>query len=55
MGFLTDWITDFLKGLLVDGIMSNLGGLFDNVNNQVGEIATQVGTSPAAWNYNDKG
>ena len=50
MGFLTDWITDFLKGLLVDGIMSNLGGLFDNVNNQVGEIATQVGTPPAAWN-----
>ena len=50
MGFLTDWITDFLKGLLIDGIMSNLGGLFDNVNNQVGEIATQVGTPPAAWN-----
>ena len=50
MDFLTDWITDWLKGLLVDGIMGNLGGLFDNVNNQVGEIATQVGTSPAAWN-----
>ena len=50
MGFLTDWITDWLKGLLVDGIMGNLGGLFDNVNNQVGEIAAQVGTTPAAWN-----
>ncbi|OPX92576.1 MAG: hypothetical protein A4E53_00441 [Pelotomaculum sp. PtaB.Bin104] len=50
MDFLTDWITEWLKGLLVDGIMGNLGGLFDNVNNQVGEIATQVGTSPAAWN-----
>ena len=50
MDFLTDWITDWLRGLLVDGIMGNLGGLFDNVNNQVGEIATQVGTSPAAWN-----
>lgn len=50
MDFLTDWITDWLKGVLVDGIMGNLGGLFDNVNNQVGEIATQVGTSPAAWN-----
>ncbi len=50
MDFLTDWINDFLKGLFVDGIMANLGGLFDNVNNQVGEIATQVGTPPAAWN-----
>ncbi len=50
MDFLTDWINDFLKGLFVDGVMSNLGGLFDNVNNQVGEIATQVGTPPAAWN-----
>ncbi|MEN6314045.1 MAG: CD0415/CD1112 family protein [Clostridiaceae bacterium] len=50
MDFLTDWITEWLKGVLVDGIMGNLGGLFDNVNNQVGEIATQVGTSPAAWN-----
>lgn len=50
MGFLTDWITDWLKGLLVDGVMGNLQGLFDNVNNQVGEIASQVGTTPAAWN-----
>lgn len=50
MGFLTDWITDWLKGVLIDGIMGNMGGLFDNVNNQVGEIANQVGTTPAAWN-----
>lgn len=50
MDFLTDWITDWLKGVLIDGIMGSLNGLFDNVNNQVGEIANQVGTSPAAWN-----
>ena len=50
MGFLTDWLNDWLKGLLIDGIMGNLGGLFDNVNTRVGEIATQVGTSPASWN-----
>ena len=50
MDFLTDWITDWLKGMLIDGIMGNLGGLFDNVNNQVGEIASQVGTTPASWN-----
>ena len=50
MDFLTDWITKWLKGMLIDGIMGNLNGLFTNVNNQVGEIATQVGTTPAAWN-----
>jgi len=50
MGFLTDWITEWLKGLLIDGIMGNFEGLFTDVNNQVGEIAASVGTSPAAWN-----
>ena len=50
MDFLTDWITEWLKGVLIEGIMGNLNGLFDNVNNRVGEIAVQVGTTPAAWN-----
>jgi hypothetical protein len=27
MDFLTDWITEWLKGLLIDGIMGNLSGL----------------------------
>ena len=49
MDFLTDWLTDWLKELLIGGIMGNLEGLFDTVNAQVGEIAVQVGTSPAAW------
>jgi len=50
MGFLTDWITDWLKELLINGILGNLGGLFDNVNNQVGEIAVTVGMTPGAFN-----
>ena len=50
MDFLTDWLTGWLKELLVDGIMGNLSGLFDTVNAKVGEIAVQVGTTPAAWN-----
>ena len=50
MEFLTDWLTDWLKGLLIEGIMGNLTGLFDTVNTRVGEIAVQVGTTPAAWN-----
>ena len=50
MGFLTDWITNWLKELLIGGIMDNLSGLFDTVNARVEEIAVQVGTTPAAWN-----
>ena len=47
MDFIIDAIVEWLKGLLVDGIMGNLEGLFTNVNTSVGEIATQVGTTPA--------
>ena len=43
-------ITEWLKEILVSGIMNNLSGLFDNVNQRVGEIAAQVGTTPQAWN-----
>ena len=46
MDFIIDAIVEWLKGLLVDGIMGNLDGLFNNVNEQVGEIAVQVGTTP---------
>ena len=50
MGILTEWITEWLKGLLIEGIMGNLEGPFDTVNTRVGEISVQVGTTPAAWN-----
>lgn len=39
----------WLKGILIDAIMSNLSGMFDSVNSQVGDIATQVGMTPAAF------
>lgn len=47
MDFILDKITDWIKNLLVSGIMDNLTGMFDSVNQQVGNIATQVGTTPA--------
>ena len=50
MDFLSDWLTGWLKELLIDGILGNLTGLFDTVNAKVGEIAVQVGTAPAEWN-----
>ena len=50
MDFLWDAIEEWLKELLVSGIISNLSGLFDGVNDKVSDIATQVGTTPQAWN-----
>ena len=50
MDFLRESITSWLKEVLVSGIISNLSGLFDTMNEQVGEIAAQVGTTPQAWN-----
>lgn len=50
MNFIWDKITDWLKGLLVSGIMSNLDGLFDGINGKVSEIAGVVGATPQAWN-----
>ena len=50
MDFLWDSITEWLKELLVSGIINNLSGMFDQVNQRVGEIAGQVGTTPQAWN-----
>ena len=42
-------IADWIKGILTAGIMSNLSGLFDDVNAQVGNIAQQVGTKPSSF------
>ncbi len=50
MNFLWDKVTEGLKELLIGSIMSNLTGLFDNVNRQVAGIADNVGATPQAWN-----
>ena len=47
MDFIWKSITEWLKEVLVGGIMDHLSGMFDAVNQQVGDVATQVGTSPA--------
>lgn len=49
MDFLTDWIDEWAKSLLIDGIMSDLNGLFKNVNDQIGETAAQVGATSGGW------
>jgi hypothetical protein len=50
LDFIWNKVTEWLKGILIGGIMGNLQGLFDNVNQQVSGIAGQVGTTPQAWN-----
>lgn len=49
MDSILEQITDWLKEMLVSGIMQNLSGMFDSVNQRVGDITTQVGTAPAAF------
>ncbi len=50
MGMIMDAIVDWLREMLVGGIMSNLSGLFEQVNTKVGEIAGEVGMTPQGWN-----
>ena len=50
MQSIIDSITEWLKGILIDGIMGNLSGMFDTVNQQVGSVAVEVGKTPLQWN-----
>ena len=50
MDFIWQSITDWLKEILVSGVISNLTNMFDSTNTQVGGIVGQVGLTPQAWN-----
>lgn len=47
MQSILEQIIDWLKSMIISGIMGNLSGMFDSVNQQVGQIAGDVGTTPA--------
>ena len=47
MQSILEQITDWLKSMIISAIMGNLSGMFDSVNQQVGQIAGDVGTTPA--------
>lgn len=47
MQSILEQITQWLKEMIISGIMGNLSGMFDSVNQQVGQIAGDVGTTPA--------
>ncbi len=50
MNFIWDKVNEWLKELLVGGIISNLSGLFDSINTRVSDVAATVGATPQAWN-----
>ena len=50
MDLLWNKITDWLKALLIQGILGNLNGMFDATNQKVAELSAQIGTTPQAWN-----
>ena len=49
MDYVLEQISDWLRNILAAACMDNLSGLFDVVNMQVGQISSEVGTTPAAF------
>jgi len=47
---LFDSIAEWFRGILIEGIIANFTGMFNEVNTKVGEIAAQVGSTPEGWN-----
>ena len=50
MGGILDKLDEWIRGLLTEGIIGNLSGMFNTVNTKVGEIAGEVGQTPFSWN-----
>ena len=44
-----DNIGQWIKGFLIECILGNLSGMFDQVNATVGTVAADVGRTPQAW------
>ena len=50
MDFLIDALTNWLKEMLVGGIMGQSIRMFNSVNQQVSDISGQIGQTPQGWN-----
>lgn len=48
--FIIDQLTEWIKEGMVDAITGQYEGIFESVNNQVSDVATQVGQTPQGWN-----
>lgn len=49
MDSVIEQLTDWLRGILVTGIMNNLNNTFSSVNEQVGQISADVGNTPSDY------
>ena len=47
MESLLEQLTEYLKGILVSGIMDNLTSTFNNLNSKLGEVTSNLAQSPA--------
>ena len=47
MDWLFDAITGWMKGMMIDGIMSNMTSMFELINDEVQTTAVRVGMTPA--------
>lgn len=50
MGGIVDLITDFIKDMLTGWVTANLTNMFADVNDKVGQVASEVGKTPSTWN-----
>ena len=50
MDWLLDGLFGWIKQGLIDAIMARFAGMYDTINQQVGEIAANVGQTPGSWN-----
>ena len=50
MEFIWAAIEEWVKSILVGGIVKALAGMFDSVNNQVADISGQIALTPQGWN-----
>jgi len=47
-----DRITEWIREILIGAVEASLSGMFGDVNERVGTIASQVGQTPQGWNAN---
>ncbi len=50
MDFIFDSIEQWLKDIFISGITSNFSGMFDEINEKVVDISSQIGQTPQSFN-----
>jgi len=50
MGWLLDGVWESIRQGLIEAVLIRFANIFDSINTEVGNIATNVGQTPAGWN-----